>query len=121
MPGGRPSKYSEELIEKAPGYLDTWDKDGSVIPTQAGLALHCGISLACLKQWANDPDKKEFIAILDKVELIQQNLLLNKGISGEFNSNITKLVLGKHGFKEKTENENKHSHTIVLNKSDEDL
>ena len=32
-------------------------------------------------------------------------MLLNKGIRGEFNSNITTLVLGKHGYHKKVDTE----------------
>ena len=36
-------------------------------------------------------------------DILQRLVLLNKGLTGEFNSNITKLVLGKHGFHDKRE------------------
>ena len=50
-----------------------------------------------------DWEKKypEFLYILEAIKLEQQKVLLNKGLSGDFNSAITKLVLGKHGYHEK--------------------
>ena len=44
------------------------------------------------------------MGILADIQARQQELLLNSGLTGEFNSTITKLVLGKHGYSEKSEN-----------------
>jgi hypothetical protein len=105
MPGGRPTIYTDENLAKAAKYLVEWEGTGDVIPSQAGLAIYLGISLSCVEKWARDEKKQEFLRVLDQIEVKQQALLVNKGLSGDFNSNIAKLVLGKHGFKDKAESE----------------
>jgi hypothetical protein len=112
MPGGRPSKYTEECLERAASYLDEWQERGDVIPSQAGLALHLGVSISCVEKWAKHEDKQEFLRVLDEIQSKQRTLLLNKGLGGDFNSNIAKLVLGKHGFSDRQEV--KHSGSIGL-------
>ena len=105
MPAGRPSIYSVELLEKAVAYLANYEELGDVIPSNVGLAIHLGISQRILNYWANDEDKKEFLHILDCIQSKQQQVLINKGLDNVFNSNITKLVLGKHGFHDKQDSE----------------
>lgn len=39
--------------------------------------------------------------ILERIGATQEVVLLNGGLTGEMNSNIVKLVLGKHGYNEK--------------------
>ena len=111
MTAGRPTKYNPELVEKAQEYLDRQrgknapEANGfrEVIPSACGLALELGVSETTLYRWRDEEDKAEFRDILDGIQFKQKQLLLNHGLSGEFNSAITKLVLGKHGFHEKTE------------------
>ena len=103
MPAGRPTKYTPELLDKCYTYIEKWEDTGDVIPSQIGLQEYIDISNACLNDWKNDPEKTEFSRILDKILRMQQQVLINKGLTGDFNSNITKLVLGKHGFHEKVD------------------
>lgn len=101
MPTGRPTKYTAELLDKCRTYLKVWHKQGDMIPSHEGLQQFIGISSTCLYDWAKQPEKKEFSDILDEILIKQRLELINKGLSGDFNSNITKLVLGKHGFHDK--------------------
>lgn len=105
MTMGRPTIYSQELLEKAVSYIVRYEEYGDEIPSNVGLALHLGISQRILNYWANDEDKKDFLHILDCIQSKQQQVLINKGLNGDFNSNICKLVLGKHGFHDKQETE----------------
>lgn len=105
MTMGRPSIYSLELLEKAIGYLANYEDFGDEIPSNVGLALHLGISQRILNYWANDEEKQDFLHILDCIQAKQQQVLINKGLNSQFNSNICKLVLGKHGFHDKQETE----------------
>jgi len=105
MAGGRPTKYTEELIEKAPGYIDAWEDLGDFIPSQAGLADYLEISIACVENWGRDKNKVEFLRVLDQIERRQRRILLNNGLSGVFNSAITKLVLTKHGYRDEKKSE----------------
>ena len=105
MPAGRPTKYTPELLDKCYTYLEKWEEIGSPfkdkIPSHIALSEYIGISSTYMYEWAKHEDKKEFSEILEKVNKLQQRILINGGLSNDFNSNITKLVLGKHGFHEK--------------------
>jgi hypothetical protein len=99
----RPTDYTPELLEKARNYLVDYEYDGSVIPSVAGLSEYLGISRTCIYDWAKQEDKKEFSDILGQILSKQERLLINKGLTGDFNSAIAKLALGKHGYSEKSE------------------
>ncbi len=103
MTSGRLTKYTGELVEKAYAYLENYEECGDEFPSHVGLALEIDVSRETLYAWAKD-ETKVFSDILDKCNSMQERILLNKGISGVFNSNITKLVLGKHGYHEKHDN-----------------
>lgn len=103
-PGGRPSDYSPDIIEKAKDYLENYDtKYADLIPSVAGLAVALEVGRSTIYEWANDPDKKEFADILERSLSTQEKTLLSGGLSGKFNSAIAKLALGKHGYKEQTD------------------
>ena len=103
MSGGRPTLYTPEILEKANTYLTEWSMVGDMIPSVEGLALYINIARSTIYNWEKDEDKTEFMDILEKINERQKQTLINKGLSGEFNSNITKLVLGKHGLSDKRE------------------
>lgn len=120
--GGRPTKYEGEItIKKVDEYLDTCvdeveifdktvgDKSNTYerilktnIPSIAGLAIYFNVSKSTLYEWAKE--YPEFSDSLDKVLRFQEHKLLNGGVSGTYNSTISKLILSSnHGYKEKTE------------------
>lgn len=104
MAAGRPTKYCPELVKKAEDYYENFQSYGDVIPSVVGLAVALGLSEPTLYNWDNE-EHPEFFGILAKIKTKQQQVLLNNGLSGEFNAQITKLVLGKHGYKESTASE----------------
>src|SRR3990167_951809 len=99
----RPTIYSEDILEKTRDYSVNFSNYGDVIPSVAGLAVHLKISRPTIYDWASQEDKQEFSYILDDILSDQERVLMNKGLTGEFNSNIVKLALGKHGYSDKTE------------------
>jgi hypothetical protein len=101
--GGRPTRYTPELLEKAATYIHKYMEDGSVIPSASGLALFLGINRSTLYEWSNNPEKQEFSDILSEIHFRQEQLLINNGLTGDFNSAITKLALGKHGYHDKVD------------------
>lgn len=103
MAGGRPTKYTPELLEKAKDYLENWKSTGRAIPSHIGLFLHLDIARDTGYDWAKQESKKAFSDILDKCMDLQQIELIDNGLKGEFNAAITKLALGKHGFSDKVE------------------
>lgn len=102
MPAGRPTKCTPELIEKAKHYLENYKDHDDVIPSVVGMAVALDIRKATLHEWARDEDN-EFSYILAKCKEMQENCLVNGGLSSKMNAQIAKLVLGKHGYKERTE------------------
>ena len=99
----RPTKYNTALLEKAQHYLDNYEEYDEVIPSAVGLALVLDITRATLYAWAKDEDKKVFSHILDNINKKQEQVLLKNGLNNKFNSNITKLVLGKHGYHDRAQ------------------
>lgn len=103
MPLGRPSKYNELTLEIAENYIRNYAQYGHAIPSNAGLSIVLDVRRETVQVWANDPRKKAFANILAKLQEVQEQILLSKGLNGEYNSNIAKLVLGKHGYKDRSE------------------
>lgn len=103
MPAGRPAEFTDEIQQQAWEYLETYSSEHDhKIPSVVGLCIIINRSRSTVYDWA-DRDDNQFSDILDAINEKQHFVLINKGLSGEFNSNITKLVLGKHGFHEKTD------------------
>lgn len=103
MAGGRPTTYTKEMLIKAHEYVDIYETVDDKIPSIVGLCKYIERSKTCVYDWAKEEGKEEFSDILAKIQETQQQVLINKGLSGDFNSNITKLVLGKHGYHERKE------------------
>src|SRR6056300_1076267 len=89
---GRPTKLTEEIIKKAENYIaGDWMTLGHVMPSAVGLAKVIGVSKKTIYNWADNND--DFLHILAELNTEQEFTLLNKGLSGEFNTAITKLLL----------------------------
>jgi hypothetical protein len=112
--GGRPTKYNDKLIEKAKAYISDYEKYGDVIPSIAGLASVIDVHRSLMYVW--EKEYPEFLDILEAIKREQQKVLLNKGLSGDFNSQITKLVLGKHGYHDKQDVDLKGDMNISIGK-----
>ena len=96
MPGGRPTKYSEEMLANAEAYLESCP---DAVPTREGLSLHLGVAVRTLDNWAEEHE--EFLHTLDQVQVSQKAKLINKGLNNEYNATIVKLMLANHGFSDK--------------------
>lgn len=106
--GGRPTKLTPELKEKAKGYIFPapngdvgWKEEESVIPTVEGFASYLGISRDTAYAWCEIDN--DFSDILTEIKSKQGKMLINKSLEGKYNSTIAKLILSsKHGYVEKT-------------------
>ena len=87
-------KLSQEYLHKQ-GYI----KNGEVIPSMAGLALYANCSRSSLYNYASSSE--EFKDMLELIKARQEVELINKGLKGEFNASIAKLMLANHGYSEK--------------------
>lgn len=101
--GGRPTTYTQEVIDKATEYLTHYDMQGDVVPTVAGLAQYIGRSRETLHTWAKDENKPEFSDIYKEIMEIQEQKLVNGGLMSDYNPQITKMMLTKHGYSDKQE------------------
>jgi hypothetical protein len=117
---GRPTEYSPKVLKDARAYLAEcedeeydWTKtDGAQstsyehrvkvkLPSIEGLARHLKVHRDTLYEW--EKQHVEFSDILEQVRAIQAERLINKGLSGDYNPTITKLMLTKHGYSDKQE------------------
>ncbi|MDE1484439.1 DNA-packaging protein [Xenorhabdus bovienii] len=98
---GRPSKLAESLTKAEEYLMGGYDTVGDVVPSVAGLACYLGISRSRAYEYANQ--SSEFKDTLEGIKTLQENRLINKGLLGEFNATITKLMLSNHGYSEKQE------------------
>lgn len=103
MKKGRPTIYSDGLLAQARKYLTDFKKQDEVIPTIEGLALYLDVRRSTIYDWQKQEEKKEFSYILEELMETQAKILANKGLTGVFNAPITKMMLSKHGYVEKTE------------------
>lgn len=97
-PVGRPTKYNPKLQAQADNYLFKW-ADYDAIPSRVGLCCYIGIPKSISYDWENKHPK--FSDTCKAIEAMQEREALNKGITGVFNSQITKLVLANHGYSDK--------------------
>lgn len=102
MTAGRPTDYTPELLQKAQGFLNE-EHESAAFLSVAGLAHHLGIARSTIYDWASHEDKKEFSDIIEKILTAQELYLTSNGLSGKYNSTITKLMLTKHGYTDKQE------------------
>jgi DNA-binding XRE family transcriptional regulator len=118
--GGRPTKQPLDLIKAVDEYLDTCndgyekilkDFNGGkeiyefqfrvALPTVAGLAGSLNVSRETIYAW--EKENKEFSDRLGILMAKQEKRLIDMGLSGIYNSNITKLLLTKHGYTDKAD------------------
>ena len=116
----RPTDYNENTIKFTQDYLDSCvdteedytksqgDKSSSYerlirvkLPTIEGLAVYLGVNKTTIYEW--ESRYPEFSNVLAQLRSKQAETLINKGLSGDYNPIISKLLLMKHGYAEKTE------------------
>ena len=117
-PVGPPTKYRDTMPEKALKWLktkvDEYESVGTVasgikrvlkvsLPTIEELAVVLEVTKETLYQWEGVKGKEELTDVLGKVREEQHRRLVSKGLSGEYNSTIAKLILHKHGYSDKQE------------------
>ncbi len=103
MNRGRPTKYSEEMLQKAHDYLDSYEEYGDVVPHVEGIADVCKVSMSTVYLWAQEHE--DFSDTLRACKAIQARGLKNKGLDGTFQPTIAKLMLANHGYSDRQETE----------------
>ncbi len=98
---GRPPKW-QDAVDPAWDYINGgFQEENDVVPSVAGLAVAIGCARETVHVWAKEHE--EFSNIVRALLAKQEKMLANGGILGEYNASITKLLLTKHGYSEKTE------------------
>ena len=118
MPAGRPTDYSPEILEKTIEYLElSEDKEEQQLsglsakrtelykthfkvnlPTIEGLAYYLKVNRDTIYEWCKV--HKEFSDIIEDLKAKQAQELISKGLSGDYNPTIAKVLLSKHGYRE---------------------
>lgn len=105
--GGRPTKLTPEIFESTQEYFESCkdhddNKTPSELPTTAGLAVWLHVSQKTIFNWAEG--NEEFLQLLGDLNAEQEKRLINKGLLGEYNSNLAKFILSaRHEYREKTD------------------
>lgn len=101
---GAPTKLTPELVERAEQYvIDGFLDAGEMVPSVAGLACYLGISKNSVYKYGEvDSD---FLNTLEIIEVKQEKMLLNGGLSSTYNPTITKLMMSNHGYRESSKTE----------------
>ena len=106
MPGGRPTKYNQDILDKAKEYVDGgYQSVNDLFPSHVGLALYLDLAKSTIYEWSNDEEKKEFSDIFNKCLAMQEKALIQNSLLGDYNSTIAKVMLTKHGYSDKQQTE----------------
>jgi hypothetical protein len=104
MPAGRPSSYTKDMADRLRAYTASgYEANGDVIPTVEGGCLEIGISKSMAYRYRDE--HPEFRDALEELMQKQGRSLINKGLSGDYNSTIAKLLLHGHGYNDRQETE----------------
>lgn len=111
-PGGRPSKLTTELIQKAEKYLADNEALGPAasLPTVERLCLILDIDTDTFYEWK--AKKRQFSGIARRLKLTSSDKLQQNSLAGRWNPSISKLLLSQHGYVEKTEQNLNHSGAV---------
>ena len=101
---GRPTKYTQEIQKKADDYVNHLPED-EVVHSVEGLADHISVARSTVYKWRDEIE--EFSDTLEAILRKQAKALLNRGLTGEFNAPMTKMLMNvNHGYRERTELDN---------------
>lgn len=96
--------YTPEVQAKAEEYVNgAYRERDEVVPSVSGLARYLGMGRTTMHNYR---DKyPEFAEVMSALDDVQHVVALNKGLAGEFNSAITKLLLHNHGYSDRQNTE----------------
>jgi len=98
---GRPTKYNATIQKKAEDYIKNLPED-EVVHTVEGLADHIDVARSTVYKWRDEIE--EFSDTLETILRKQAKTLINRGLVGEFNAPMTKMMMNvNHGYRERTE------------------
>lgn len=123
--GGRPTKLDDEIIRLATDYVErTSNAELDELPTIEGLALELWINRDTIYDWESIPElsdnatdeqveqnaiRQQFSDIVKRLRSTQAQKLMQRSLVNKYNPMISKLLLSKHGYVEKSEVDSKVS------------
>lgn len=102
----RPTEYDTVTIAEGVSHYISAAKEQNYLPTVEGLAVHLCVARQTLYDWSNpqsDRFHEEFSDIFEQLKAAQASQLIQNGLINNYNSTITKLMLTKHGYKDKAD------------------
>lgn len=87
------------------------------LPTVPGLSIYLDVARASIYEWRNQdsPLAKEFSDTLERINTVQQYMLVGKGLRGEYNTGIAKMLLNvNHGMVENQRIDEKSEQTVTV-------
>ena len=98
---GRPTKYKPEYATD--GYIDKYIshcEENNELVSLCGFACYIGVCEDTIQEWRKVHHK--FSEPLSYLKQMSKQMLLNKGLLGEYNPTIAKLgLMANHGMKER--------------------
>jgi len=103
-PGGRPTKYNEDMFRMAEHHVE-WCAENGKLPTRRGLALRMGVCFRTIHNW--EAKYPQFAAACEQIHLAQHEELVNDGLQNKKNAALVKMTLmSHHGYTERTKTDN---------------
>lgn len=108
-PGGRPTKYNPQIVQKVDEYLASVGHEQAELPTIEGLAHYLDVDTDTISTWVEARDEHgnlthpEFSVAIKKVKERQKTQLINDGMYGgkEVNAAMAIFLLkANHGMKD---------------------
>ena len=99
-PGGRPTKYKPEIVNKIEAYFQTVGREQTSLPSVEGLADYLDISKETIYQWGKK--HPEFSDAIKKIAIKQKKQLMDDGMYGgkEVNAAMAIFLLKvNHGMR----------------------
>lgn len=103
MTAGRPTKYNEQILIDTQNYIDNHLDFDDLVPSIAGLACVLKLNKDTIYDWKSHDDKRDFSDMLGQIMVKQERMLLSGGLSSDMNAAIVKLMLSKHNYSDKIE------------------
>ncbi len=124
---GRPTKYSEEMLQKTQEYINECEDKYEIVPvdgdekqtrtihkvnlpTIEGLAYNLKVNKTTIYEWCKSHE--DFSNVIDDLMAKQAKMLVSKGLSGDYSQVIAKVLLTKHGYREGLEHTGKEGEAL---------
>lgn len=91
--GGRPTDYSEELLQKAIDYLERCKNDTTSMPSVSQLAVELGVDRQTITDWADLDDRPTFTRTYKAIKALQEQDIISKGLKGKYNPSMSIFLL----------------------------